>query len=446
MRSARRAVPALSGAGGSGEDLTAYLSVQPGEHLYAEVGQEGTVGGGATSLGAGARRERRPTGFPRGAPVGEPTDLRLCSASDASCPGRRHLAPVEGDRRRRRGWRRGHERLLRGRVRTALVRGQLERRADPAVQSWLLHPWRGQLGQRALDEGDGAAPDGAGTAASTRTAPSRRSPSLEQSPDARFGRRRRDRRERHGERRSGGGGGGGYFGGGAGSLRADLRQRPRLVHLRPQRGRRWWRVEARRLPRRGSARTSSSAARTQRLGDVHADHLGDRAFGGATFVLGQVVHASYLCDPLVLGTCNGTVASGSPISTSSLGTHRFDVQGETAGKTLTAAVTYVVERASRTTVTCTPATVKDKHATACKATVSDTSTTGKASVPTGKVSFALRRRLLHAGFVHPQEGRGDARYGRLLGEVHPDQERHPTRHGRLSRRLGARREQGGTPT
>jgi hypothetical protein len=108
----------------------------------------------------------------------------------------------------------------------------------------------------------------------------------------------------------------------------------------------------------------------------------------SSFILGRVVDASFGCDQIVLGTCTGTVATGMPINTATLGAHTFLVQGETSGQTLTGTLTYTVRRATKTAVTCAPTSVKARHATKCTVTVSDTSTVGKSSTPTGRVKFS----------------------------------------------------------
>jgi hypothetical protein len=72
--------PALFQAG-DGEDLTAYLPVTPQETLYTEVGQIGSVGGGAGFGGGGA------AGTADGNSGGGATDVRTCSDLAAACPG-----------------------------------------------------------------------------------------------------------------------------------------------------------------------------------------------------------------------------------------------------------------------------------------------------------------------------------------------------------------------
>jgi hypothetical protein len=64
-----------------------------------------------------------------------------------------------------------------------------------------------------------------------------------------------------------------------------------------------------------------------------------------TFVLGQAVASSYACSDAGSGvaTCSGSVASGAPIDTSSVGTHTFLVTATDAvGNTTSTSVTYMV--------------------------------------------------------------------------------------------------------
>jgi hypothetical protein len=64
-----------------------------------------------------------------------------------------------------------------------------------------------------------------------------------------------------------------------------------------------------------------------------------------TFLLGQVVPSGYGCvdSGSGMGTCTGPVASGSPIDTSTVGSHTFSVVATDAvGNMATASVTYVV--------------------------------------------------------------------------------------------------------
>jgi hypothetical protein len=68
---------------------------------------------------------------------------------------------------------------------------------------------------------------------------------------------------------------------------------------------------------------------------------------GATYTEGQAVAASYSCSEpggiTSIASCSGPVPSGSPIDTSTLGTHTFTVNAaDTAGLTASKSVTYTV--------------------------------------------------------------------------------------------------------
>jgi len=85
------AAGASSGGGNVGASLGGYLPTQGGQTLYAEVGQQGSFGGGATFGGGGAAgawscpsicAANSAAGSGGGA-----SDVRTCSATAASCPG-----------------------------------------------------------------------------------------------------------------------------------------------------------------------------------------------------------------------------------------------------------------------------------------------------------------------------------------------------------------------
>ena len=80
-----------NGIGQQGEGITGYLSVTPGQSLFAEVGQNGSYNGGATFGGGGAAGKPPPTvsgGLGEYASSGGgASDVRTCSIHAASCPG-----------------------------------------------------------------------------------------------------------------------------------------------------------------------------------------------------------------------------------------------------------------------------------------------------------------------------------------------------------------------
>ena len=94
--------PAVQGIFAAGATLQGYLATSPGATLYAEVGQNGTAGGGPT-FGGGGAAGGPPPGVPNctlsGSDMSVPcsgawagsgggaSDVRTCSELAASCPG-----------------------------------------------------------------------------------------------------------------------------------------------------------------------------------------------------------------------------------------------------------------------------------------------------------------------------------------------------------------------
>jgi hypothetical protein len=120
----------------------------------------------------------------------------------------------------------------------------------------------------------------------------------------------------------GGGGGGGYFGGGGGAS-GQTETAPNQNSASGA----------------GGGAGGSSFFSSQATGLINYFHNGtdtqptvtisplielSAPIGGAHFGQGQVVDASYAC----LDSCTGTVASGSPIDTSTLGVHTFQVSDQ----------------------------------------------------------------------------------------------------------------------
>jgi hypothetical protein len=89
---------------------------------------------------------------------------------------------------------------------------------------------------------------------------------------------------------------------------------------------------------------------------------------GATFTQGQAVKADYGCTPgsgTILKTCNGSVANGALLDTSSLGKHNFTVEAEDIDKgTDSETVAYNVvapEQNQKTTPPPAPNTILGAH-------------------------------------------------------------------------------------
>ena len=321
-------VEAFGGAGappisGTGMDLNVALPVSPGQVLYVEVG--GSATGSAATFGGGGAGG---AGDAPGGAGGGASDVRTCSVKVAHCAGGgtsldSRLVVAAGG-----GGEGGEEnsahlygttcggapeagiaqsvatvKIARG---TVLVGGSDNSTAGAAGGGGarggvggLTPPCSGGIGPRnfgsdVAGEPGSAGIGGAGGASGAAPIPG-----------------------------GGGGGGGGYFGGGGGSSgQVDLRS-PGC-----QAG--------------GCAASDGSGGGggssfyvAQATGEIYAQNAGTQApmvtmtplievqspASGARFRNGQVVKASYSC----LDTCTGTVASGSPINTRSVGLHTFEV-------------------------------------------------------------------------------------------------------------------------
>jgi hypothetical protein len=380
--------PGPSGAGGYGEDLLAYLPVQPGEHLYTEVGQEGIVGGGATFGGGGAAGTQT-NGLAAGSSGGGATDVRLCSEKAASCPGGgtslQSRVIVAGGGGGDGGTGNSYEVVCGGAAFAGNSNGG-------TIQAFALgHYIVGGNNSSVAPStqatgGTGSAPGGAGLDADctyeTESFPGAVPGTSGSGSTGGTG------GSVTGNAGSGGGGGGGYFGGGGSSSGQTCVSDPAACS---------WGADGD-GGGGGSSFVSSKAwiGSQLRIGSAIAPPTVTftpiiavtSPAEDSSFILGQVVDASFGCDQLELGTCTGAVATGMPINTATIGTHTFLVQGETSGQTLTGTVTYTVKRATKTAVTCAPAPVKAHHAAKCTVTVSDTSTAGNGSSPTGTVTFS----------------------------------------------------------
>jgi hypothetical protein len=305
--------------GGSGADIGAALPVAPGEALFAEVGGDATgtaaVFGGGGAAGAGDAA---------GGAGGGASDVRTCSIHAGSCPGggtssASRLVVAGGG-----GGVGGEENSMYlfgetcggdenggpafGSSTPVAVAGgtvilggadDVDAPAQPAGgggatgpgAGGYTGPCSGGVGPHNFaDAGagqSGAGPDGGAGGASAATP----------TPGG------------------GGGGGGGYFGGGGGSSgQADVGS----------------------SASDGSGGAGGSSFYTSRAtGEIFYQEAGTQSpsviltplieigspAGGAAFRQGQSVEASYSC----LDTCSGTVPSGSPIDTTTAGTHSFEV-------------------------------------------------------------------------------------------------------------------------
>jgi hypothetical protein len=381
--------PGPSGAGGYGEDLTAYLPVQPGEHLYTEVGQEGTNGGGATFGGGGAAGSQTNGLTLAASSGGGASDVRLCSETAASCAGGgtslQSRVIVAGGGGGSGGTGNSYEVVCGGAAFAGNSNG------GPIQSFGLGHYIVGANNSSVAPStqatgGTGSAPGGAGFDADCTS-------NTESFPGAVAGTSGSGSTggtggSVTGNAGGGGGGGGGYFGGGGASSGQTCVSNPPACT---------WGADG-----DGGGGGSSFVSSKAWIGSqlIIGSAIAPPSVTytpiiavtspaeDSSFILGRVVDASFGCDQIVLGTCTGTVATGMPINTATLGAHTFLVQGETSGQTLTGTLTYTVRRATKTAVTCAPTSVKARHATKCTVTVSDTSTVGKSSTPTGRVKFS----------------------------------------------------------
>lgn len=370
-----------TGYEGGAVTITAYLPVTPGEQLFTEVGQPGAVGGGSTFGGGGAPGAGY-TGFGAAASGGGATDIRTCSETAPSCPGggtsaASRLIVAGGGGGVAGGGYADEDYCYTGGTAGYADGGPIVTNSQgsfisggsdsdtapstPAGGGTSTGPGVGGLqagctgggltvsGSNAGSPGNGLA-GGSGANASDKA--------------------------------GGGGGGGGSglicssppscvdiddgngSGGGGGSS-----------FISPV-------VEGIDSGSTGSWGGSPSVTYTPEMKISTPRH-------GATYQQGQVLDASFACGSLFTSACTGTVSSGQPIDTSTVGTHTFVVQGSSYGLALQGTVTYTVKaRATSTTVSCTPSSVTTGQTTDCTATVTDTSTFGTSVAPTGQVRFS----------------------------------------------------------
>ncbi len=384
--------PGPIGAGGVGEDLTAYLPVKPGEVLYTEVGQDGTAGGGATFGGGGAAGAQS-DGLASASSGGGASDVRLCSELAASCAGggtslgSRVIVAAGG----------GGGGGLGSAYEIVCGGGEFAGGANTGgpIESFAAGYYidggsdSSASPSTSATGGTGSAPGSAGLDADC-TFDTASYPGAVEGASGSGSTGGAGGGPAGALAGAGGGGGGGYFGGGGGSSgQICVSPAPSCSYGANGSG-----------GGAGSSYVSSAAYIASALiigGAVAAPSITYTPIVGITspsngsvFTIGQTVDAAFQCDPLEFGTCGGTVAAGMPINTASLGVHTFVVQGEIAGQTVTGTATYdVVKRSSKTLISCKASSVKAGHATSCTVTVKDSSATGVPVAPTGTVSFSV---------------------------------------------------------
>jgi hypothetical protein len=376
--------PAFNQGGGQGEDLTAYLPVTPQEKLYTEVGQNGSGGGGA-SFGGGAAGGSQSNGLAPASSGGGATDVRTCREIAVSCPGGGTSAASRvivagggggaggsspsqydacgGDGGA--GGANGNTTVTTSQGTFVLgIDGTAGTGSTPSRGATNLGPGAGGVtgscGDYNVYSGSVHGNAGAGTVGgSGGNAPL-------------YG-------------GGGGGAGGGYFGGGGGASGNTICNKDAGCF-----------GGSGGAGGAGGSSFITAAGSVVSLGGAQGTPLVTYTpemtitapTSKATYTLGQVVNASYFCDPAIFLTCTGTVANGQPIDTSTAGAHTFVIQGAIYQHTVSASVTYtVVKRTTSTTVTCTPSSVLSGQPTTCTAVVADISPDGTPSVPTGRVAF-----------------------------------------------------------
>lgn len=333
--------PAFNQGGGQGEDLTAYLPVTPNETLYTEVGQNGSPAG-AAGFGGGAAGGAQTASDPRynvASSGGGATDVRTCSETAASCPGgvtsdssRLIVAGGGGgsggysvsqyDACGGGGFAGGAN----GNVYATTPAGTFVRGIDgtavapstPSRGGSEAAPGTGGVTSSCVwvttNYADSVAGDGGSGTSGGSGGPA---------PGVAAG--------------GGGGGGGGYFGGGGGASGNNI-----------------WPTE---FPAGSDGAGGAGGSSFVTTGALVGNFGGgqsvpqvtytpeitiDSPANGATYTPGQVVNASFACDPAVFSACTGPAGSGQPIDTSAVGPHSFVVTGTIYHSTVSGTVSYTV--------------------------------------------------------------------------------------------------------
>ena len=424
--------PGPIGAGGVGEDLTAYLPVKPGEVLYTEVGQAGSAAGTAT-IGGGGAPGVQANALAAASSGGGGSDVRLCSELAATCVGgastlaSRVIVAAGG----------GGGGGLGSAEETVCGGGEFAGGANTGggIQTFSAGHF--------IDGGSDSsvapstqATGGTGSAAGAGGLDADCTAGTDSFPGAIAGASGSGSVGGMGGGASGlagagGGGGGGYFGGGGGSSGQHCVSVPAACSYGLNGG--------------GGGAGSSFVSSVAWIGSalIIGGAAGPASVtytpivaitspaSGSTYTIGQIVDAAFECDNAVLGTCTGTVAVGLPINTSTLGQHSFVVQGEISGQTVSGTALYfVAKRTAKATLSCIPAAVKSGHATKCTVSIKDSSSVGapRRSHRSGGLQHSGSWLLQHQD-VRPQA----CKYldGRMLHELHASEVRHSQGHGCL---------------
>jgi len=384
--------PGPIGAGGVGETVTGYLPVTPGKTLYTEVGQTGSAGGGG-SFGGGGAAGTQSGGVANAASGGGASDVQTCSETAPTCPGGATSSAsrliVAGGGGGGGGTASSEEDVC-----------DVGSGAGGANGSGIVSTHRGSfiLGNHNGDiapsipagGGTNTAPGGGGQPGNctlgVRTWGGSTPGVAGNGPLGGSG------GNATGIAGGGGGGGGGYFGGGSGgSGQICTSVSPGCASSDAD----------------GSGGAGGSSFVSPKALIASSTFIGGAVAppsvtytpemqisspaNGATYVQGTQVDASFTCDASLLIGCTGTVATGLPFNTSTVGSHTFVVRSMISANgthTVKGTVTYTVtKRTTVANVRCTPSPVAAGQSTTCTAQVADTAA-GTPAVPTGTVRMS----------------------------------------------------------
>jgi len=296
-----------SGAGGEAAEVRGSVTVTPGQTLYIEVGGKGAnAPGGAGGFNGGAG------GGGGGAGGGGASDIRTSPASAGLAPDHRLIIAAGG------GGSAGPGEAGVGGAGGAAEEAGAEGPGSGNAGGGGATAIIGGGGGGGCGGGGGGGQLGTGGGGGTNI----------------------------GSENGGGGGGGGLYGGGGGSGGCSF-------------GGGGGGGGSSLVPPLGLSALSSAAAKIELTYTLVPPTIAiTTPANGATYTQGEVVNASYSCTPpegTTVETCEGPVADGAAIDTSTLGPHGFKVEAEDAdGATASKEVTYTVVAAPTISIT-TPA-------------------------------------------------------------------------------------------
>jgi large repetitive protein len=330
--------------GGDGENLIAYLPVTPGETLYTEVGQTGSTGGGASFGGGGA------AGAANGNSGGGATDIRTCSELASTCPGGGTSAAsrliVAGGGGGEGGTSpAGYDACGGGDYAGGANAGGPAHIVTTSAGSFILAQPANSTFLPSTPAGGGtdtAAGVAGFTGSCTFSGETYSGSTAGTSGNGPVGGSGGNTTEFGG---GGGGGGGGYFAGGGGASGNEICTPTACISGSSGAGGGGGSSFVSPVAAIGSGLSIGGATGSPSVTYTPEVEI-DSPTNGATYALGQQVNASFTCDPALLPGCAGTVASGLPFDTSTVGPHTFVVQGTVSSGyqpvTVQGVVTYTV--------------------------------------------------------------------------------------------------------